>query len=188
MNFKPFFELRNKHAFLSPSKHTWIRWDRDKLINAWHNYKAAERGTELHELAEKCIKFGVKLQDNKSTLGMYVNDAISYKMTPEVALYYSDNCFGHADALSFKRKKLRIFDLKTGLVTQGSMDQLLIYAALFCLTYEIDPRSIKYDLRIYQFDQAVCYEPTGDEISEIVEAIIENDAVIEMLKGEMTYE
>ena len=184
MNFKPFLELKNKHAFFSPSKHTWIHWDRDKIITSWNNFKAAERGTELHEFAEKAIKFGIKLQDSKSTLGMYVNDAIDYKMTPEVALYYSDNCFGHADAVCFRRKKLRIFDLKTGLVTPGSMDQLLIYAALYCFTYDVDPRSIKYDLRIYQFDQATCYEPTGDEIAEIMDIIIDSDAVVEMLKGE----
>lgn len=184
MNFKPFFELKNRHAFLSPSKHTWIHWDKDKLINSFHNFRAAERGTRLHAYAEESIRLGIKLQDSKSTLGMYVNDAIDYKMEPEVGLFYSENCFGHADALSFRRKKLRIFDYKSGLVTPGSMDQVLIYAALFCFTYEIDPRSIKYDLRIYQFDQATCYEPTGDEIAEIMDAIVEMDSLVEMLKGD----
>lgn len=187
MIFKPFFELKNKHSFFSPSKHTWLHWDKDKLETAWRNYRAAERGTELHAFAEKAITYGIKLQDSKSTLGMYVNDAIQYKMTPEVALYYSENCFGHADALSFRRKTLRIFDLKTGLITPGSMDQLLIYAALFCFTYEIDPKSIKYDLRIYQFDQATCYEPTGEEIAEIMDIIVDSDAALEMLKGEDIY-
>ena len=188
MNFKPFLELKGKHAFFSPSKYTWLRWDRDKIINAWKNYRAAERGTRLHAYAEESIRLGIKLQDSKSTLGMYVNDAIDYKMEPEVGLFYSDNCFGHADALCFRRKKLRIFDLKTGLVTPGSMDQLLIYAALYCFTYDVDPRSIKYDLRIYQFDQATCYEPTGDEIAEIMDIIIENDTIVEFLKGDEKYE
>lgn len=187
MIFKPFFELKNKHSFLSPSKHTWIHWDREKIINSFKNYRAAERGTKLHAIAEDLIREGLKLQDSKSTLGMYVNDAVEYKMTPEVALYYSDNCFGHADALCFRRKKLRIFDLKTGTITPGSMDQLLIYAALFCFTYDIDPKSIKYDLRIYQFDQATCYEPTGEEIAEIMDIIIDTDSVVEMLKGENVY-
>ena len=187
MNFKPFFELKNKHAFFSPSKHTWIRWDREKIENAWRNFKAAERGTELHEYAEKAIKLG-RRQADKDSVGMYINDAIEYRMKTEVALYYSDNCFGHADALCFRRKKLRIFDLKTGLVTPGSMDQLLIYAALYCFTYDVDPRSIKYDLRIYQFDQAICYEPTGEEIAEIMDIIVENDAIVEMLKGEIENE
>ena len=187
MNFKPFFELKNKHAFLSPSKHTWIHWDRDKIENAFRNYKAAERGTKLHAIAEDLITEGLKLQDSKSTLGMYVNDAIDYKMKTEVPLYYSDNCFGHADALSFRRKKLRIFDYKSGVVSPGSMDQVLIYAALFCFTYDVDPKSIKYDLRIYQFDQATCYEPSGDEIAEIMDIIVDIDNVVEMLKGDNIY-
>jgi hypothetical protein len=33
---------------------------------------------------------------------MYVNDAIGYQMTPEQPIYYSENCVGTADAISFK--------------------------------------------------------------------------------------
>jgi hypothetical protein len=32
---------------------------------------------------------------------MYVNDAIGYNMKVEQPLYYSENCFGHADTLCF---------------------------------------------------------------------------------------
>lgn len=187
MNFKQPYELKNKHAFFAPSKHTWLRWDKDRIREAWKNAKAAELGTALHAHAESCILFGTKLLDKKSTLGMYVNDAIEYKMDTEVPLYYNDLCFGHADALGFRRKKLRVFDLKTGLITPGSMEQLLIYAALFCFNkpekidgvwrftgLRTDPLSISYDLRIYQFDQAVCYEPSGEEILEIMNIIIED--------------
>lgn len=187
MNFKQPYELKGKHAFFAPSKHTWLRWDKDKIRTAFRNAKAAEMGTILHAHAESCINLGTKLLAKKETLGMYVNDCIDYKMDTEVPLYYDDLCFGHADALAFRRKKLRIFDLKTGLVTPGSMEQLLIYAALFCFNVpikngdrweftgeRIDPRTISFDLRIYQFDQAICYEPSGDEIAEIME-IIEDD-------------
>ena len=184
MIFNKHYELRNKHAFLSPSKHYWINWDEEKLRNSYRNAQATERGTELHELAEKCIRNGVKLQANKTTLSLYVNDAIGYKMTPEQALYYSDNCYGHADAISFRRNILRIFDLKTGEVTPGSMDQLLIYAAIFCHEYHVDPHSIKYDLRIYQFDKAVCYEPEGEEIAEIMDIIVKEDNIVESMKIE----
>ena len=62
----------------------------------------------------------------------------------EQALYYSDNCFGTADAISFKKNFLRIHDLKTG-VTPGSMKQLLIYASMFCLEYNFLPIQIFYD-------------------------------------------
>ena len=193
MNFKQPYEIRNKHAFFSPSKHTWLKWDRDIIAESWKNAKAAEIGTLIHGYAEDSINLGNKLLDKKSTLGMYVNDCIDYKMDTEVPLYYNDLCFGHADALAFRRKKLRIFDLKTGLVTPGSMEQLLIYAALFCFNkpekyrnpgdldwswrftgLATDPHSISYDLRIYQFDQAICYEPSGDEIAEIMTIIVEN--------------
>ena len=187
MNFKQPYELKNKHAFFAPSKHTWLKWDKDRIREAWKNAKAAEMGTALHAHAESCIKYETKLLDKKSTLGMYVNDAIDYKMDTEVPLYYHDLCFGHADALCFRRKKLRIFDLKTGLITPGSMEQLLIYAALFCFNKPekidniwrftgeyTDPLSISYDLRIYQFDQAVCYDPTGKEILDIMNIIIDN--------------
>lgn len=191
MNFKQPYELKNKHAFFAPSKHTWLRWDREKIKTSWENAKAAEMGTILHAHAEQCINLGTKLLDKKSTLGMYVNDCIDYKMDTEVPLYYDDLCFGHADALVFRRKKLRVFDLKTGLVTPGSMEQLLIYAALFCFNRpekidgvwrftgeRTDPDSIAYDLRIYQFDQAICYEPTGEEIAEIMDIIAENTAFV----------
>ena len=185
MSFKPFSNQNNKHAFFAPSKHTWLRWDKDKIVEALRNWKAAERGTLLHEHAENCIRLKTRLKDDKSTLGMYVNDAIYYNMEPEVKLtYHPILCFGHADALCFRRKKLRIFDLKTGLVTPGSMEQLLIYAALYCLENGIDPRSIKYDLRIYQFDQATCHEPDGEEIAEIMDIIVENVAIAEMYSGE----
>ena len=184
MNFNTHYELRNKHSFLSPSKHYWIKWDEDKLRSSYLNAQAVERGTRLHDLAAECINMGIKLQNNKTTMSLYVNDAIGYKMTAEQPLYYSDNCFGHADAISFRRNLLRIFDLKTGEVTAGSMEQPLIYAALFCLEYHIDPRSIKYDLRIYQFDKAICYEPDGDEIAEIMDIIVHHNAVIEEMNEE----
>ena len=106
MNFNEHYELRNKHAFFSPSKYYWLRWDEDKIKNSYINARAAEKGTRLHNIAAECISLGIKLQNNKTTLSMYVNDAIGYKMKPEVALYYSDNCFGHADAISFKRNLL----------------------------------------------------------------------------------
>ena len=77
------------------------------------------------------------------------------------------------------------------MVTPGSMEQLLIYAALFCFNVpiktgdrweftgeRIDPRTISFDLRIYQFDQAICYEPSGDEIAEIMEIIEDNVAFV----------
>jgi hypothetical protein len=70
-------------------------------------------------------------------------------MTSEVPLFYSDDCFGTADALGFRSNTLRISDLKTG-ITEASMQQLKIYAALFCFEYEFPPDTIDIVLRIYQ--------------------------------------
>ena len=50
----------------------------------------------------------------KETVCMHINDAIGFRMEPEVVLKYSLNCFGTADAICFRNKTLRIHDLKTG--------------------------------------------------------------------------
>ena len=51
-------------------------------------------------------------------------------MIPEQVLYYSDNCFGTTDTISFKAKLLRIHDLKNG-DTPANMKQLKVYTSLF---------------------------------------------------------
>ena len=43
-----------------------------------------------------------------------------------MVLYYSENCFGTADVISFNDDLLRIHDLKTGAVP-ARMEQLFIY-------------------------------------------------------------
>jgi hypothetical protein len=114
---------------------------------------------------------------------MYVNDAIGYRMKPEQVLYYSDNCFGTADAISFRNNFLRIHDLKTG-VTPAKMEQLLIYAALFCLEYRIKPSDIEIELRIYQNDDYIFANPTAEDIVPIMDKIITFDKLIDKLKYE----
>jgi hypothetical protein len=153
-----------------------------KLVNTFLVAEAAARGTKLHEFAKNAILLGVKLPNNKSALSMYVNDAIGFKMQTEQALYYSDNCFGTADAISFKKNFLRIHDLKTG-VTPGSMKQLLIYASMFCLEYKIRPENIEMELRIYQTDDVLILNPDSLEVAEIMLKIINYDKKIEELKN-----
>lgn len=130
MEFNKHKNLEGCHAFLGASKYHWINYDASKVAASYRNYLATLKGTELHDFAARCIKLGQKLPKSKKTLNMYVNDAIGYRMTPEQVLYYSDNCFGTADSISFKDSLLRIHDLKTG-VTPAHMEQLEIYAALF---------------------------------------------------------
>ena len=104
-------------------------------------------------------------------------------MTPEQPLYYSENCFGTADAISFRRNQLRIHDLKTG-STPTSMHQLEVYTALFCLEYGKKPSSIKTELRIYQSDEVLVHEPSAEDILQIMDKIVKFDQIIERVKSE----
>ena len=114
MNFKKHSSLEGKHAFLGASKYHWINYDDVKLIESYSKFQATLNGTILHDFACQCITLGQKLPKSQKTLNMYVNDAIGFKMKPEQVLYYSDNCFGTADAIVFRNNLLRIHDLKTG--------------------------------------------------------------------------
>jgi len=183
MNFNEHWNLEGKHAFLSASKYHWINYDEDRLISVYRNWKAKERGTRLHAFACEAIQLGVKLSNSRRTLNRYVNDAIGFGMSPEVILYYSDNCFGTADSISFDGKQLRIHDLKTG-NTPASFHQLEIYSALFCLEYNYDPNDIDIVLRIYQSDEILEDSPDPSAIVDIMNTIVDFDRVIEGLRKE----
>lgn len=175
MNFNKHYNLEGKHAFLSASKYHWINYDEDKLLASYENYKASELGTRLHAYAKESILLHQKLPSSglagRKTLNRYVNDAIAFQMTPEQPLYYSENCFGTADAISFKNGLLRIHDLKTG-STPAHMEQLMVYAALFCLEYDFDPFKIEIELRIYQSDDVSVETPDPNDIRIIMDKII----------------
>lgn len=177
MLFNNHKDLEGSHAFLGASKYHWINYDPEKLAATYKNYLATLKGTELHDFAAKAINLGVKLPKAKKTLNMYVNDAIGYSMTPEQVLYYSPNCFGTADSISFRNNFLRIHDLKTG-ETPAHIEQLMIYAALFCLEYKVKPGEIKFELRIYQFDDIMICNPTAEDILPIMDKIISFDKII----------
>lgn len=185
MRFNDHSNLDGCHAFLGASKYSWVNYDDEKLEESYLNNLAKQKGTRLHEFASECISLGIKLQKTKQTLNMYVNDAIGYKMTPEQPLFYSNNCFGTADAISFNENKkfLRIHDLKTG-VTPASMKQLEIYTALFCLEYDIPPNDIDIELRIYQSDNILIEDPNREDILYIEDKIKRFDRQIEMIKEE----
>lgn len=183
MNFNNHSNLEGQHAFLGASKYHWINYDEAKVADSYNKFLAVQKGTVLHDFAAQCIKLGQKLPRSQKTLNMYVNDAIGFKMTPEQVLYYSDNCFGTADAISFRNGLLRIHDLKTGVIP-AHMEQLMIYAALFCLEYRMKPADIEIELRIYQSDDVLYHTPTADEILPIIDKIISFDKVITKIKSE----
>lgn len=183
MLFNKRFDLEGRHAFLSPSQYHWIRYTDEQLEKKFVTSVAARRGTELHQLAHDLIRLGQRLPKSSKTLNAYVNDALGFRMTPEQILYYSDNCFGTADAICFRKNVLRIFDLKTG-EHPASVDQLDVYAALFCLEYGFKPFDIQYDLRIYQTDEVQMFEVNPSDIAHIMDRIITFDRKITEMRME----
>jgi hypothetical protein len=182
MRFNKHLNLQGEHAFLSPSQYHWINYTPNRLAERWTAAQAATYGIIQHEYAQKEIQAG-RLSNHSGTLGNYINDAIRYRMTCEQVLFYSENCFGTADAIAFRYKTLRIFDLKTGVIP-GSIHQLEIYAALFCLEYDIDPFDIKIELRIYQDNEVIIYDADPDDIMFIIEKIQDFDKQINELRLE----
>ena len=184
MDFNKHFHLEGKHAFLSASSYHWVRYDEDKMANTFLNAKAKQRGTELHNMSFDLIRLGVKLPSTKTTINQYVNDAIGYRMTPEQVLVYSDNAFGTADAIGFRKNKLRIHDLKTG-EHPASFEQLEIYAAFFCAEYGVRPFDIEIELRLYQNDEVLILDPERDKIFHILDRLTTFDKLINELKAEL---
>lgn len=181
MNFNSHSRLSG-HAFLSPSGYHWIHYSNDRLIDRWFTAQEANRGTAMHEYASEQIK-AKALSAHQGTLGMFINDVIEADMESEQVLFYSEHCFGTADAISFKRKKLRIYDLKTGR-GKTSVHQLEVYAALFCLEYGVDPYGIRMELRIYQDDQVQIYDGDPEDVQYIMNKIVHFDKLIEQLRME----
>lgn len=184
MLWNPHSNLAGQHAFLSPSKYHWINYDEEKIEHTYSKALAAMRGTELHDFAHEAIRLGIRLPENPATtMALYVNDGIGFRMTCEQSLYYSDNCFGAADTISFRRNKLRIHDLKTG-TSPTSEHQLEVYDALFCLEYRFKPHDIEHELRIYQNDEVRIYEPDPDQIVHIMDRITTFDKRINAIRME----
>jgi hypothetical protein len=181
MNFNGHSNLEGMHAFLGASKYHWVNYDETKVVEAYSKFLATQKGTALHEFAAQCIKLGQKLPKSRKTLNMYVNDAVGFKMSPEQALFYSENCFGTADAISFRNGLLRIHDLKTGVIP-AHMEQLEIYAALFCLEYKKNPGEIEIELRLYQNGEILFYNPTSEDLTPIIDKIITFDKIISKIK------
>lgn len=207
MVFEKHSELRGKHATLAPSQPHWLRYSEEQLYQKYVSGYAQSMGTSLHELAETLIRNNLKLKKNDElvvlshllndgiprnvidmgriygNLRNYVNDSVGFKLTPEQILYYSPYCFGTADAISFRNNFLRIHDYKSGTLP-AKMEQLLVYAALFCLEYKVKPGEIDVELRIYQNDEILHHEPTAEDILPVMDAIVQNSRILERIHEE----
>ena len=181
--FNDHWKLAGKHSFMSPSSYHWINYDEDKIRDRFKTSMDAALGTRKHEFAKEAIEMGIKMADTGQTLNSYINDCIGYRMTPEVLLYFSENCFGTADAISFRmnpktrKMRLRIFDLKNG-TTKASEKQLWVYIAIFCHEYEIDINEIEVDARIYQNDLVHEFEIDPMIIMDLIALMKRNDDII----------
>ena len=208
MNFINHTDLKGKHALLAPSQPHWLNYSEDDLYKKFVSTYAQSMGTLLHELAETLIRNSIKLKKTDKTVVLvhllkndipraaididriynnfmnYVNDAIGFKLTPEQPLVYSEYCFGTADAISFRNNLLRIHDYKSGTLP-AKMEQLMVYAALFCLEYKFKPGEIEMELRIYQNDEIIFHNPTADDIAPIMDTIIHSDKMIREMNGEV---
>ena len=207
MNFNDHSKFKDQHAFLSPSKYSWLNYSPEQLYSRYKSQFAAPIGTALHSIASSHIKLGFKLTkrderhvlyellksgfprnvvditDEFPNLANFVNDAIGFGMESEQTLLYSENCFGTSDAISFEKDLLRIHDYKSGSIA-AHMDQLNVYSALFCLEYKKNPNEIQIEERIYQFGEIAVYNPTPEEIFDIMEKIIAYDNMITRFKNE----
>ena len=208
MNFNKHLELRGKHALLSPSQPYWLEYTDEQLHQKFKSAYAQDVGTSLHELAETLISERIRLKKADITVPIvhllrngipraavdmeylypnfmrYVNDAIGYRMIPEQILYFSDECFGTADAIAFRNNFLRIHDYKSGM-TKAKMEQLLIYSALFCLEYNYKPGELNgIELRIYQNEEVACFEPTVEDIVPIMDKIRTSTKFTQKIKME----
>lgn len=195
--------LEGKHAFLSASKNSWLNYDNDTLQLRYFNDFLAASGTTMHALVHDCILNRIKIHSRDKHLVDYVmyksgipkncydvdkllenvvpfvNDAIGFRMSSEVILYYSKYCFGTADAISYdeKTRTLRIHDLKTG-TTPAHIEQLYIYAALFFLEYKYNPETTNTILRIYQNGEILETIPDPKDIKKVMKAIIDDCVIL----------
>lgn len=207
MIFNEHSELKGKHALLSPSQPYWLNYEKDDLERLYLNYYAQSMGTSLHELSQELIDERLKLRKGDQNvllhhllskgyprktidanmdryfvnLRQYVNDAIGFRMTTEQPLIFSDNCFGTADSITFRDNTLRIHDLKTG-KTPAKIEQLMIYAALFCFEYNVKPIDISIELCIYQDGEILYHNPEPQEITDIMHTIIEAASFLEKVR------
>ena len=185
--------LIGQHAFLSPSNYHWLDYDEDKLRRVYYQKQLTSRGDKLHAFAQQAIELRIKQADNGTTLSTYINDAIGFRMEPEIPLYYSDDCFGTTDAIGCREERwpdgkfmtLRISDLKTGL-TPADMKQLLIYAGIFFFEYRslFDVRTTRTVLRIYQNDAIEELIPETPEILMVMDRIKTQAQLIAYLREE----
>ena len=202
-------EYEGKHALYSASGYHWLNYDDQTFVDKFYSQFSSTIGTTLHQLAHECIVSRIKLNKHDvhlvemalykafvpremydanlilETLAPFVNDCIGFRMYSEKVVFVNPYFFGTADAIRYDEKEqtLKIFDLKTG-TGPVKLEQLYIYAAEFCIEYNVDPRKLKrIDTVIYQLGGTVADTTSGEYIYSIMELIKKRTEQIMNLLG-----
>lgn len=137
-----------------------------------------DRYQEMRKDGKPILSFAGEVVSNVfDTIKDYINDGIGYKMIVEQPLVFNEDFFGTADTIVFRDGMLRIHDLKTG-VLPAKMEQLQIYAALFFLEYAIKPGEVDMELRLYQSNEIIVFNPTVEDILPIMDTILKFSKLI----------
>lgn len=197
-------EYEGKHAFMGASNYHWLNYDDITFEDRYYSQFSQTIGTVIHQLAHDCIVNRIKLNKHDvhliemtlckafiprdaydpnyilENLIPFVNDAIGFHMYSEILLYYNPFCFGTADAIGYSErdKILRIHDYKNG-INPANIKQTYIYAALFCLEYNVDPKKLNLiECRLYQNLEVLIDQPDAEIIRDIMDKIKHNTSLI----------
>lgn len=141
----------------------------------YHIYKKYENAPDYRDVLLLSMTF--LPTDVYGTVKAFVNDCIGYGMLSEQKVQYSNLFFGTADAIRYTNNSLKVFDLKTG-SRPAKIDQLYVYASLYCLEHGIKPLDIETEVRIYQNNDVVVNVPDPPLINECMRLIVHKDKVI----------
>jgi hypothetical protein len=105
-------------------------------------------------------------------------------MESEKRLTVSNMIYGTADAVRYYTKEnlLRVSDLKTG-KRPAKIEQVFIYAALYCYEYNLKPLNTNFEARIYQNGEIFIEQPSGEDINDIFMNILHKDEVAKKFEG-----
>lgn len=206
------------HAPFGASQSAWVNYQNfDKFLQVRRSKYSAMRGTIIHAMASDLIDNRIKVtksylktqipvellrngvprwaidavkDDAVENLLHYINDGIGFGMKTEQPLKYSDYFFGTTDCIIFDETsgKLRIHDYKNG-TTPAHIEQLYIYAALFCLEYgpiyQFIPGDIQIETRLYQTKNYICANPTAADIVPIMDIMVDVTEKMKMYDEEV---
>lgn len=143
-----------------------------------HEFEQGEKLSATNRVEDRtalCAERKIECSQN-----MVLIEECCEKADPDLARYIFKAVTSNL-GYTYLKSRLDIHDLKTGKVP-AHIEQLMIYAALFCLEYGIKPSDIDTELRIYQSDDILVEKPDPNDILAITKKIIEADKVIEQVK------